>query len=189
VLRRRRSRDPLAEVDPTRLGPSWRRSVEDALAARQQFARVVATVRGGPVRARLDELAARVDAGVLASWQTALRGEQSEAVLAALGPEEVTARLKEAKRRLDSSGGDERVQAEVDALAAQHASVHKLWDGVHEAADRLRLLEVRLGAAVARAATLAATAVGTSDLDDADAELSAVVDELESLRGALESMR
>lgn len=188
MLRRRKNRDPLAGIDPRVLSATWRRSVEDALAARQKFASVVASVRSGPVRDRLAELAERVDAGVLAAWETAVRGNQSESVLATLGPEEITARLKDAKRRLESTGGDARVQAEVDALAEQHASVHRLWDGVHDASDRLRLLEVRLGAAVARAATLAVTAAGSSDLDAADTELRSVVDELESLRGALESM-
>lgn len=188
MLRRRRARDPIAAVDPRGLTEPWRRSVEDALAARSRFAQVVGAVRKGPLRERVEELAAKVDEGVLAAWETASRGSQAAAVLGTLDPDGVTAQLKAAKRRLESAPGDPVAQAEVDALAAQHRAVHSLWDGVNQSSDRLRLLEVRLGAAVARAATLAVTAHASTDLDAAAAELTSVVDELEALRGALDDV-
>ena len=191
VLRRRRARDPLAGIDIRQLQPPWRAAVEEALAARTRFGQVAGTAIQGPVRDRLDTLCARVDAGVVASWDIASRAQQSESVLATLGPEDVTAQLKAAKRRLDTCADDAeraRVQAEVDALASQHAAVHSLWDTVADARDRLRLLEVRLGAAVARAATVVVAASGSAELDAAQSELASVVDELEALRGALDSL-
>ena len=179
---RRRNKDPLVAVDPRLLDEPWRRSVEEALAARARFAEMLRTMPKGPLRERVAEIGQRVDAGVLASWETAQRGSQGAKMLTTLDPEGVTARLKEAKRRNPDGG------PEVEALAAQHDAVNRLWDGVDDAGERLRLLDVRLGAAVARVAALAIAARAPGDLDPADAELRAVVDELSALSGAFRDL-
>ena len=161
----------------------WRRSVEEAIAARARFAEMLASMPKGPLRDRVAEIGERVDAGVLASWETAQRGSQGAKMLGSLDPESVLARLKEAKRRSPDGG------AEVEALAAQHEAVNRLWDAVDDAGEQLRLLDLRLGAAVARVAALAMAARAPGDLDAADAELRSVVDELSALSGAMTELR
>ena len=153
--------------------------MEEALAARARFTEMLRSMPAGPLRERVAEIGARVDAGVLALWDTAQRGSQGAKMLATLDPEGVTARFKEAKRRNPDGG------PEVEALAAQHDAVNRLWDGVDDARERLRLLDLRLDAAVARVAALAMAARTPGDLDPADAELRAVVDELSALSGAI----
>lgn len=175
----RRRKDPVAQIDPRLVDEPWRRSVEEAVAARARFVEMLRSMPKGPLRDRVEEIGGRVDAGVLASWDTAQRGSQGAKMLATLDPESVLARLKDAKRRSPDGG------PEVEALAAQHEAVNRLWDGVDDAGERLRLLDVRLGAAVARVAALAMAARAPGDLDPADAELRSVVDELSALSGAM----
>ena len=183
MLRRRKAKDPIATIDATLVDEPWRSSVVAALQARAQFADVARSVAKGPLRDRIDEIGARVDAGVLASWDTAQRGSQGAKLLASLDPDAITAQLKDAKRRNPDGG------PEVDALTAQFDAVNKLWDGVDSAGEQLRLLDLRLGAAVARVAALAIAARTPDDLDAADAELTAVVDELGALSSALDDVR
>jgi hypothetical protein len=66
--------------------------------------------------------------------------------------------------------------------------VQRLLNTLDDTDDRLRLLDARLGAAVAQAAEVA---LGTGGVDAAgalDAELAGVVDELATLRSALDEL-
>jgi hypothetical protein len=178
----RRKKDPVSQIDVTSLTGEWRRSVHEAMTARQRYADVLATVPKGPLRDRIAEIGSVVDTGVLSSWELAQRGSSGEGMLAALDPEGTTARFKDAKRRFPDGG------PEVDALQAQHEAVNKLWDGVDSSREQLKLLDLRLGAAVARVAALAITARRPGDLDPAVDELAGIVDELGSLSRAFDEL-
>jgi hypothetical protein len=183
VFRRRRSdaaRDPLAAVDPAAVPPAYRAPVEDALRARQQFGALVARVPRGPLRERLDGLAARVDAGVLAVWGSAGHAAELEQVLATLDPERVTAEFKRAKRE----GAEPTV---LEPLAARFASVQRLLNTLEDVRRNLPVLEARLGTAVARTAelTLASPAAAApAELDALESELVALTTDLHALTEA-----
>jgi hypothetical protein len=63
--------------------------------------------------------------------------------------------------------------------------VQRLLNALDDTDDRLRLLDARLGAAVAAAAEVALGAAGRGGVDALDAELDGVVAELDALRDAL----
>lgn len=183
VFRRRRAAgvdDPLADVDPARVPPAYEAPVADALRARRQFAALVAGVRGGPLRDRLEELSARVDAGVLAVWGSAGQAARLEEVLTALDPERVAGELKRAKR--------EGARPEVlEPLTARYASVQRLLNTLDDLRERLPLLEARLGTAVARTAELTLTssaAAAPAELDALEHELTELTTELQALTTA-----
>jgi hypothetical protein len=178
--RRKAPPDPLAHVDPAALPPRWSGAVADAVAARARWQELVTGVRPGPVRDRLAELGELVDAGVLAAWETAVRAVEAGRIAESLDAERVTDDYKRAKR-------DPTVDPELlEALTARFTSVQRVLNAVDDAAERLRLLDVRLGATVARAAEVALTAgAGAEELGD---ELDAVVGELGALRDSLESL-
>jgi hypothetical protein len=67
-------------------------------------------------------------------------------------------------------------------------SVQRLLNTLDDTDDRLRLLDARLGAAVAQAAEVALDVAGPSAADALDAELAGVVDELAALRSALDEL-
>ena len=139
---------------------------------------MLAGVREGPVRDRLTDAGARLDAGVAAVWEIAQRATQVERTLAALDPERVTDEYKRAKRRAD----DPELEA---VLAQRFGSVQRLLNTLDDTDHRLRLLDARLGAAVAGAAEVALGGVGADRLGD---ELDGVVTELRTLRAALDEL-
>lgn len=172
--------DPLGQVDPATLPPRWSAVVGDALGARRRWHDLVAGIRPGPVRDRLTELSDRVDAGVLAVWDTVVRAVEAGRIAEALDADRVTQEYKQAKR--DPSADP----ALVEALSARFASVQRVLNTIDDTEARLRLVEARLGAAVARAAEVALAAGNGTDA--LGAELDAVVTELGSLRDSLDSL-
>jgi hypothetical protein len=174
--RPRRSDDPLAHVDPAAAPRRFAGAVADALAARRRFRELVDGLRPGPVRDRLADAGAQVDAGVQAVWDTVQRAGELERVLATLDPERVTDRYKQAKRS--------DVAPEVLAAhEARFASVQRLLNALDDTATQLDLLDVRLGGAVARAAEVALAA--GAGADELDADLARLVDDLDALRAGL----
>ena len=81
-------------------------------------------------------------------WEIATRATQVERTLAALDPERVTDEYKRAKR----GGADPELEA---VLAQRFGSVQRLLNTLDDTDERLRLLDARLGAAVAGAAEIA----------------------------------
>jgi hypothetical protein len=181
MLRRRRPpRDPLAHVDPTAVSPRFAGPVVDALEARRRYAAVLAGMHDGPARAALESIGGRVDAGVLAVWDTVTRASAVEHAVSALDPAAVAHEYKQARR----SGTDPDLES---VLGQRFASVQRLLNALDDTEDRLRLLDARLGAAVAGAAEVALGASGTG-ADDLGAALDGVVDELDALRRALDDL-
>ena len=182
MLRRRQKApaSPLAHVAPDTLPPRWAAVVADALDARRRWAELLERLRPGPVRDRLAELGARVDEGVLAVWETSVRAVDAGRIAEALDVETVTREYKRAKA--DPAADP----ALVEALSARFTSVQRVLNSIDDAEERLRLLDARLGAAVARAAEVALTA--GEGAEGLGAELDDVVRELGALREGLESL-
>jgi hypothetical protein len=166
-------------VDPALAPRRFAPAVADSLAARQRYRELVDGLRPGPVRDRLAGLASQLDAGVLAVWDTVQRAAEVERILATLDPERVTDEYKQAKR----SGGDSELLA---AREARFGSVQRLLNALDDTDEQLRLLEARLGGAVARAAEVALAAGAGADA--LDAELAAVVADLGALRAGLDEL-
>ncbi len=166
-------------LDPFALGDPWRRFVQGALRARTRFSRAVEAAPAGPRRERLGDIAARVDAAVLASWRVAERGH---ALSRALG-------------QIDAAGARRALAdpalpgAARDAIEAQLASHARLQALVSRARDDLAVLDARLDEAVARAVELATLDTGGTAMEPVAAGISAVVDELGALAAALDETR
>jgi hypothetical protein len=182
VLRRRNAPDdPLAHVDPRATSPRFASAVAEALEARRRYHELLDGLRPGPVRERLERARERLDAGVLAVWDTAVRATEVERTLATLDPERVTAEYKRAKR----AGDEPEVEA---AFGQRFLAVQRLLNTLDDTDDRLRLLDARLGTAVAQAAEVALDVAGPSAADALDAQLAGVVDDLAALRSALDEL-
>lgn len=191
MFRRRRARR-LPTYDLTSLEPRWRRPVEDAIAARKRFDALVERLPAGPTRERMEALSPRLDAGLGACWEIATSAQAAAGALDTLEPDRITDRMKDVRRRMASApeGSPERdrLQAEVDSLSLQLQSVSRLWDGLDDASERLRLLELRLDGAVARAAELLLAPADGTALAAVEGDLTSAVDELEALRQAVGSL-
>jgi hypothetical protein len=137
LRRRRQPPDPLAHVDPAAVSPRFARSVADGLDARRRFAALLAGVREGPVRDQLVAAGERLDAGVLAVWDTAVRAGEIERTLATLDPDRVVDDYKRARR----TEGEDELEA---VLAQRFASVQRLLNALDDTDERLALLDARL---------------------------------------------
>jgi hypothetical protein len=190
--RRPRQQDPLAQLDLGTLEPRWRAAVEEALASRVRFRSLVEQSPGGPLRDRLEELAASVDIGVHAAVDTAFRAQAAAQTLRGMDLEHVTAQLKDARRRLaratETGAGTQALSAEVDLLLEQHAALNDLANSVDEAGDRLRMLDLRLDASVARAAQMVLRPDALQQLGMVDQELRSLVEELGALQSGLAAL-
>jgi hypothetical protein len=179
VLRRKRKdKDAAAALAP--LPARWQPFVADAVEVRQRWHEVVTGLREGPVRDRLVELGDKIDAGVLAVHATAARAADAERIAATLDAERVTEDYKRAKR---DPGVDPVL---LDALTARFTSVQRVLNALDDVDRQLRLLDVRMGAVVARGAEVALTAGQGSD--ELGRELDAVVAELGALQQSLDSL-
>ena len=140
VFGRRKARppDPVGDLDPATVPARYRPPVVDALAARQRFDELVATLRPGPLQDRLRDLRGRVDAGVLAVWNSTARAVDLERVIDTLGPERIAEELKRARR----DGADAAI---VDALSARFASTQRLLNTLEDLHEHLPVVEARLG--------------------------------------------
>ncbi len=176
----RRDVPPGPSVDPSTVPVRLRPSVDDAFASLERWRQLAARQAPGPLRDRLDEWTLRLDGAVAQIVDTATRVGQIELVLRDLDPDRVSDRFKAAKRAAAAGSPP----PEFDALEARFASVQRMMNAVSDAEERLRVLDARLGAAVAQGAEL----VVMGDADGAarlDADIAGLVDELTLLRTSL----
>jgi hypothetical protein len=176
-----------ARIDPFTLGEPWRRTVQDALQARNRFRAAAAQARSGPFRERLHELSAQIDHGVDECWRIAQQGQA----------------LSDARRRIERRAAEGRLAAltadgepapetpaaaTAEALRAQLDSADRLDGTIDDTRQRLDLLGARLDEAAARASELLVHAPTADALSALDSELTDVVTDMEALRLALEEV-
>lgn len=172
--------DPLAALDRSQVPTRLLGVVDDAVASERRWRSVTATVAPGPLADRLAELGGRVLAGALEIYAIAARVGEVERILAAVAPDDATARYKAARRR--QAAGEE--VPELEALEARFASSQRMLNVVADAEAQIQVLDARLAAAVARGAELAITA-DDRGLRAASDDLDALVGELGAIRTAL----
>lgn len=190
VLRLPRRARPLRGIDPKALSDPWRRYVHEALGARRRFGEVVRSARSGPVRDRLAEIGARIDAAVQECWRVARHGDALDDGIRSLDLQQVARRLDAIRgARPESPGAAESWGRTVEALEAQLASGQRLVAVADDARRRLEVLDARLDEAVARAVELSLSAGDASELRGLGADVDQLVDDMEALRQGLEEVR
>ena len=182
-------RTPAGErIHPRAVRQPWRHFVQDALQAEARFEQTVARAREGPLRDHLEELGRRLHHGVLECWRIARHGDALGNALDQLDVPAVHRELSELQAEKRRAEGPARASLEraERSMQAQLASVERMAGVWHDAQSRLRALNAHLDEAVARAVELSLTGGGRGDLQPLSAEVDSLVEELESLRQALE---
>jgi hypothetical protein len=165
-------------IDPFALREPWRFFVRDALSVRQRFADALADADGGPLRERLREIEADLDQAVTVTWEVAQRGQQ----------------LTDARRRIEVASLERTLEStEPDdprhrAAAAQKDSHDRLRAREEDTRVRLEVLDARLDETIVRASELATRTGGAIELDELAGQVTNMVDELDSLRIALDEV-
>ncbi len=180
-----RDRAGRVRIDPFAVQEPWRRFVMDAQASRRRFDDAVRGMEDGPLRARLEEIGARLDDGVQETWRVARRGHGLQAGRAHVDVGAIERELAEARARAEGSS-DPRAAATVASLQAQLDSARRMDAVVEDTATNLRLLDARLDEAVTRAIELASGTGSTVGASAVGGDVDGIVSEMESLRAALE---
>ncbi len=180
VVRKHRVRLGPGPVDPFSLREPWRRAVQQAIQAQNRFSVATAGVAPGPLKDRLQLIAARLDQGVQEAGQVAQRGQTLEDVRRQIDTDRVLAELAQVEQ--SASPSRERT---VEALEAQLASAQRIDRVLSETRDRLTLLDARLDEAVARSLELSVGA-DPSELGGVNTTVDEVLEEMEALRLALD---
>jgi hypothetical protein len=172
-------------IDPFTLQEPWRRFVQDALQARNRFAESVGRTPSGPLRERLDEIAARMQTGVEECWMIAKRGQAL--VRARRGIDLPGVERQLAQLGSGETGADPSADAVLQSLQVQRATAERLDGVIGRTESQLRLLDARLDEAVARTLELSAHAgVEAAAVSGLSIDVDSLVTDMEALRLALE---
>jgi hypothetical protein len=199
-------------IDLAGLSQPWRAYVKDAMEAQRRYARAVSTADPGPLHDRLNEIGARLDAGVRECYRIGRRGAALDTGIAGLQtgvawsdlmhgldafrvPAQLRERVQKGESIRDTAaladelrkvGVDEQGLDKLEALQAQVLSAQRLVAVAQDARSRLELLNARLDEAVARAVELALRAEDATALRGLGGDVDDLVGEMESLRTALD---
>ena len=172
------SRRPGVErIDPFTVQDPWRTLVRHAQSSGRRFDEAVRQTRAGPLRDRLDDVGRRVHTAVGEAWAIAQRGHALDRAVAKLGLSDVRRRLAQAELANDPTAGSLRNQLD---------SAERLAAVAQDAEGRLRRLNAQLDEAVAQAIELSVSAGDVTAIQPLGSDVEHVVDELTSLRQALE---
>lgn len=186
---------PRSRIDPFAISEPWRHFVQGAQRSRRSLREAVNATSDGPLKARLGDIAERLDQAVEESWAIAKRGDEIDAAVTRIDPVRLRSRLDtltKASASSDSTGsggvlaqgdlaGGDLAEA-VSSLEGQLAGADRLKALSAGTVDRLRLTQARLDELVARAAEVS---VGASDTDTYEHDVDSLVVELEGLRLAV----
>jgi hypothetical protein len=184
-------------IDPFGVHEPWRKHVQRALANRARVWERVDTTPAGPLRDRLDEIAARVDTVATESWQIAKRGNSLTEARRAIDTAHIDRQIADLERSLASPSADpravDRVTQALQAHRAQRATAERMDRVISDTRSRLELLDARMGEVVVRAVELSAELPAQAQIEPSLTTLSSDVEglviEMEALRQALEEIR
>ena len=172
-------------IDPFAVNEPWRHSVIDALQAQVRFDQAVKSFRAGPLRDTLVQVGVQIDDAVRQCWEVAQQGQLIAA--ARRNIDDVGARSELARIQAGSGQANEVRSHTIAALQSQIGTADRLDALLSGTNDRLDLLNARLDESVTRALELSVTN-RTSDADALGTDVGRIVDDLESLRVAIEDL-
>ena len=169
-------------IDRFAVGEPWRHLLSDVQRSRTSFAALVASAAPGPLHDRLLDIGTRLDGAVQECWRIAQHGHRLDRVASDMHIEVTRAELA----ALTGTSTDATSDARAASMRTRIESYERISSASREAEAKLRLLDARLQESAARGGELALQAGATDELDSLDGEVTAVTDELEALRQALE---
>ena len=185
-------------IDPFAVNEPWRHSVIDALQAQVRFAQAVKSFRAGPLRDTIVQIGSQIDDAVQQCWEVAQQGQLIAEARRNIDDQSARSELIRLRKTIDAAGSDRGVPAgsgqanevqsrTIEALQSQIGTAERLDALLSGTNDRLDLLNARLDESVTRAIELSVTN-RTSDADALGTDVGRIVDDLESLRVAIEDL-
>ncbi len=175
-------------IDPFAVQEPWRHSVIDALQAQVRFAQAVKSFRAGPLRDTIVGIGIQIDDAVRQCWEVAQQGQLIAGARRSIDDSGARSELARIQGGRTNPVEANDVQARtIEALQSQIGTAERLDVLLSGTNDRLDLLNARLDESVTRAIELSVTN-RTSDADALGSDVGRIVDDLESLRVAIEDL-
>lgn len=174
-------------IDPFAVNEPWRHAVRDAVQARNRFADAVKGFQPGPLKDSLSAVSAQMEEAVEECWSVAKQGQVLADARKQINDREARWELQQAQYALTQSGGNEVQEGRIAALEAQLATADRMDGLISSTKDQLDLLNARLDESVTRAIELSVSDKG-GGAERLTADVGAIVDDLESLRRAIEEV-
>jgi hypothetical protein len=172
---------PTAAVDEP-----WAGFVRSAERARERFHGCARQVHPGDLRTTFEQLAGRIDTSVAECRRIAAGGRVLAGARAAIDTAALDAALLDASARRAAEPGDALAASTVAALESQRATAARMDEVIDDTIGQLRLLDARLGEAVARMLELTAQAEAVVSTPDLSNDVDGLLADLEALRLAVE---
>lgn len=174
-------------IDPFAVDEPWRHAVRDAVQARNRFADAVKSFQPGPLRDSLSAVSAQMEEAVAECWRVAKQGQVVADARKRINDREVRWELQQAQYAANQGGHNDVQASRVAALEAQLATAGRMDALVQSTKDQLDLLNARLDESVTRAIELSVSN-HSGEAGTLTADVGAIVDDLESLRMAIEEV-
>jgi hypothetical protein len=175
-----------ARIDPFAVGEPWRHAVRDAVQARSRFDDAVKSFKPGPLRDSLSTVSRQMEEAVEECWRVAQQGQVLADARKRINDREAAWELQQAQYALAQAGHNDVQAGRITALEAQLATAARMDALISSTKDQLDLLNARLDESVTRTIELSVSGQGGADTLTAD--VGAIVDDLESLRMAIEEV-
>lgn len=173
-------------IDPFGVSEPWRHAVIDAQRAQNRFNEALKTFRPGPLADRVRSIGGQIDDAVEECWMIAQQGHTIAKARQQINDREVHWELDQARK----AGAGAETQSEtrnrrIEALESQLATAARMDALITDTSDRLDLLNARLDESVTRAIELSVSN-RTDDADRLGSDVGTIVEEMESLRQAIQ---
>lgn len=175
-----------AKIDPFAVGEPWRHAVRDAVQARNRFDDAVKSFKPGPLKDSLSQVSDQMEEAVEECWNVAKQGQVVAEARKRINDREARWELQQAQYALAQAGHSDVQAGRIAALEAQLATADRMDAIISSTKDQLDLLNARLDESVTRAIELSVSGQGGADTLTRD--VGAIVDDLESLRMAIEEV-
>ncbi len=180
-------KDKAERIDPLGVKEPWRHAVKDAMQARDRFAEAVKSFQPGPLQDEMATMADQFDEAVAECWRVAKQGQVVTDARRRIDDREVNWEYQQAVHAVRTAQPTETQARTLAALESQLATAARMDALVAGTRDQLALINARLDESVTRAVELSVSnrLADAADLED---DVGAIVDDLESLRMAIEDV-
>ena len=174
-------------IDAFAVQEPWRHAVLDAIRAQGRFTKAIRTYRDGPLKTAVGAVGDRMDDAVDECWQVAQRGQLLTEARRAINDRETAWELQQAQNALGGNTPNDTQARTIRSLESQLETAARMDALIESTKDRLDLLNARLDESVTRAIELSVSG-GQSGVASLDDDVEGIVDELASLRLAIEDL-
>ena len=174
-------------IDPFTVDEPWRRATQEALRARDRFAKAVESFRPGPTRDTMLGVRDQIEEALGECWRIAQRGQVVADARKQINDREVRWEREQAVAAIGAGPPTETQARTLESLDDQLAAAGRMDTLVSSTRDQLALLNARLDQSVTQAIELSVSN-RTEGATALTSDVESIVSDLESLRRALEEV-